>query len=116
MAVDRSIRPSESALPQLSLRLAKLLRLSGEGKRDGELGVFVMVAEVGTSSMADEEELCVWFVSTDMTVTATVAKEGSGEQRGLAARNDVSSDQATATHRSGPLHPAIFTFIPNAIE
>jgi len=59
MAVGGSIRPSESALAQLSLRRAKLLRLSSEGKRDGELGLPVMVAEVGISSTADEEELCV---------------------------------------------------------
>jgi hypothetical protein len=62
------------------------LRLSGEGKRDGELGVPVMVAEVGMSSMADEEELCVCVVSTDITVTTTVAKvngqEGRGESSG----------------------------------
>jgi hypothetical protein len=38
MGVGRSARPSESALAQLSLRLVKLLRLSVEGKRDGELG------------------------------------------------------------------------------
>ncbi len=56
MVSSRSTRPSESALPQLSLRLAKLLRLSGEGKRDGELGVPGIVAEVGMSSTADEEE------------------------------------------------------------
>ena len=48
--------PAESARPQLSLRLAKLLRLSGEGRRDGELGVPGMVADVGMSSMADEED------------------------------------------------------------
>ena len=60
---------SESARPQLSLRLARLLRLS-EGKRDGELGVpGMVVAEVGMSSMADEEEECVWSVSTDIVVT-----------------------------------------------
>jgi hypothetical protein len=46
--------PAESARPQLSLRLAKLLRLSGEGRRDGELGVPGMVAGVGMSSMGDE--------------------------------------------------------------
>jgi hypothetical protein len=78
MRVGRSTRPSESALPQLSLRLAKLLRLSGEGKRDGELGGPVTVADVEISSMADEEELCVSVVSTDMRVTtATVVKEGA---------------------------------------
>ena len=69
MEVGRSARPSESALAQLSLRLAKLLRLSVEGKRDGELGAPVTVAEV-MSSTADEEELCESVVSTDMTVTA----------------------------------------------
>jgi hypothetical protein len=76
----------ESARAQLSLRLAKLLRLSGEGRRDGELGVpEIVVAEVGMSSMADEEEDSVWVVSTDIW---TVAREmgvnvnGQGGQRG----------------------------------
>ena len=71
--------PSESARPQLSLRLAKLLRLSGEGRRDGELGVPGVVAEMGMSSMADEEEECVWFVSTDIAVTCTVAVAREGK-------------------------------------
>jgi hypothetical protein len=66
MAGGKWTGPAESARPQLSLRLAKLLRLSGEGRRDGELGAPGMVAEVGMSSMADEEEDCVWFVSTDI--------------------------------------------------
>lgn len=70
MGVGRSARPSESALAQLSLRLVKLLRLSVEGRRDGELGGPEMVDEVGMSSTADEEELCVSVVSTDI-VAAT---------------------------------------------
>jgi len=55
-----------SALPQLSLRLAMLVRLSGEGNSEGEPGV--IAAGVATSSMADEEELWTewWEVSTDM--------------------------------------------------
>jgi hypothetical protein len=65
MAGGKWTGPAESARPQLSLRLAKLLRLSGEGRRDGELGVPGMVA-VGMSSMADEEDDWVWFVSTDI--------------------------------------------------
>lgn len=53
---------AKSVRPQLSLRLAKLLRLSGEGRRAGELGA-PGVADMGMSSMADEEEDCVWSVS-----------------------------------------------------
>jgi hypothetical protein len=66
MAGGKWTGPAESARPQLSLRLAKLLRLSGEGRRDGELGVPGLVADVGMSSMADEEEDWVWSVSTDI--------------------------------------------------
>ena len=78
MAGGKWTGPASSARAQLSLRLAKLLRLSGDGRRDGELGVPGIEAEVGTSSMADEEEDCVWSVSTDiwLGVTDTVGKEG----------------------------------------
>lgn len=58
--------PASSARAQLSLRLAKLLRLSGDGRREGEVGVPGIVAGLGMSSTADEEEDCVCSVSTDI--------------------------------------------------
>lgn len=82
----------------------------------------VMVAEVGMSSMADEEELCVWFVSTDITVTTTVAKERERtEGKRIAGRttratrnDDVSSDQGTALGVTLPQipHPVLTLILP----
>ena len=45
-----------SALPQLSLRLAMLVRLSGDGEGKSEGEPVVIAVGVATSSMADEEE------------------------------------------------------------
>lgn len=92
---------ASSARAQLSLRLAKLLRLSGEeGKREGEVGVPGIVAGLGMSSTADEEEDWVWSVSTDICFDA-VAKEGQVERH----QSERTSENVSESHLSSDQAP-----------